>query len=104
MREELKKLGFYFSFQALFLLWGLVPVAGHIIYLLVGGLFSILFLGFEYVDYPLAGRLIPFGEKRERTLRYGRRMFAFRSAVSLSLLISGLDFEKKGLSSAGQKN
>ena len=87
MKEELKKLGFYFFVQGIFFIWSLVPLVGPIVYLILGGGFSVLFLGFEYLDYPLARRLVPFGEKRSLVARYGWRMFGFGSAVSLSLLI-----------------
>jgi uncharacterized protein involved in cysteine biosynthesis len=85
--EEAKKLGFYFAVQGAFFALSFIPVAGPAIYVTAGGMFTIFFLGFEYIDYPMARRLVPFKQKWSLMIRYRWRVFGFGCAVSLAFLI-----------------
>ena len=84
---EFKKIGFYFIVQLILLLFNVIPVIGQIIYAALGGIFTIYFLGFEYVDYSLSRRLMSFKQKWELCLLYKWRVFGYGMAVSIFLLV-----------------
>lgn len=87
MKEEIKKILFFLAVQACLLLINVVPVAGHIVYLCLGGTFSVLFLAFEYIDYPMARRLIPLNRKLRMLSAYRWRVAGFGLAVTLVFLV-----------------
>lgn len=87
MKEEIKKIVFFLFVQACLLLINVVPIAGHIVYLCLGGIFSILFLGFEYIDYPMARRLVPLNHKLKMIAAFRWRVAGFGLAVTLVFLV-----------------
>lgn len=84
---EFKKIGFYLLIQCLLFLFNIIPIIGQLIYSVLGGIFTIYFIGFEYVDYSLSRRLMPFRKKWKLCLFYKWRIFGYGMAVSLLLLI-----------------
>jgi len=84
---EFKKISFYILVQSILFIFNIIPVVGQIIYSILGGIFTIYFIGFEYVDYRLSRRLMPFKEKWNLCLVYKWRVFGYGLSVSLLLLI-----------------
>ncbi|KPA16244.1 membrane protein containing DUF540 [Candidatus Magnetomorum sp. HK-1] len=84
---EFKKIGFFILVQSILFLFNILPVIGQIIYSVLGGIFTIYFIGFEYVDYRLSRRLMSFKQKWNLCLVYKWRVFGYGMAVSLLLLI-----------------
>ena len=98
---EFKKFGFYLIVQMVLLLFNIIPFFGQIIYSLLGGIFTIYFIGFEYIDYRLSRRLMTFKQKWNLCLAHKWRVFGYGFAVSLFLLIPFINVVVMGISVVG---
>ena len=61
--EELKKIAFYLAALALILLLNLIPVVGQLAYMVCGALLTVIWLGLNFLDYPLARHGLRLGDK-----------------------------------------
>lgn len=82
IREELKKLLFYFSIVIPIFIINFIPMIGGVISFSGGLLFSFFYNALDYLDYPLTRRLISFRKKlsivnSKKTLSYGFGAMAF---------------------------
>ena len=82
IKEELKKLLFYFSVMIPMFLINFIPMIGNTISLVFGSAFSFFYNALDYMDYPLSRRLIKFKEKlkiinSKKTLSMGFGAMAF---------------------------
>jgi len=87
IKVEIIKISFYLFIQLLLFCLNIVPVFGSIAYFFLGGIFTIYFIGFEYIDYSLSRRFLPFKEKYNLLLIYKWRVFGYGSVLSLLLMI-----------------
>ncbi|MBI3855365.1 MAG: EI24 domain-containing protein [Planctomycetes bacterium] len=95
------KLLFFGAIQAALLLLHLIPGVGSVLHPLLSAFVGVLFLGFEYLDYPLDARRVPvpgrFGwmlKNLGATLGFGVVLFPvllvpFVGYVSLPLAVAG---------------
>jgi CysZ protein len=82
IKEELKKILFYFTFIIPLFLINFIPMIGNTISLVFGSAFSFFYNAFDYMDYPLSRRFIKFRQKlkiidSKRTLSMGFGAMAF---------------------------
>jgi len=63
VKQELKKLLFYFSIIIPLLLIDFIPMIGSVIAFVFGSLFSFFYNALDYMDYPLTRRLAGFRSK-----------------------------------------
>jgi len=82
IREELKKLLFYFSIMIPLILIDFIPMIGSVITLVFGSAFSFFYNALDYMDYPMTRRLTGFRKKLKvvssaKMLSYGFGAGAF---------------------------
>jgi len=113
LRNQSLKLLFFGAVQLLLLLLWAIPVVG-LLHPPLSALLTILFLGFEYVDYPLDARQLPVPRRLEwmvahpgATLAYGLVLFPFflipfigyaflpLAVAGAALLVHDIDSPKK---------
>lgn len=61
--NEIKKIGILILIQVILLLFNFIPVIGNIIYVIASPVFVTYFLAFEYLDFTMSRKRMPFGEK-----------------------------------------
>lgn len=82
IKEELKKILFYFLIIIPLFLINFIPMIGSTISVIFGTGFSFFYNALDYLDYPLSRRLVPFRQKlkvvnSKKTLSYGFGGIAF---------------------------
>ncbi len=85
--EEVKKIVFYLAAMACLLLLNLIPVAGQILYVILGTLLTITWLALEFLDYSLSRNQYRFGEKLKFIKLHIFPVFGFGLGVFVVLLI-----------------
>lgn len=86
-KAELGRIGlFVFGFLALLLL-NLVPVIGQAVNAVVAPLYTMFFLGWEYLDYSMERKRMTFGEKRKTVFKNAMPLLGFGAGTMLFLLI-----------------
>lgn len=88
---ELRKLGFFLSIQLLFVLLGLIPLLTPVM-VLVGTLFTMLFLPLEYAGFAMDQRQLRFAQRRTLIWQHRWLMLGFGAAAFLTLLMPFLNF------------
>jgi CysZ protein len=88
---ELRKLGFFLSIQLLIVLLGLIPPLAPVM-VLVGTLFTILFLPLEYISFAMDQRQLRFAQRRTLIWQHRWLMLGFGAAAFLTLLVPFLNF------------
>lgn len=76
LRNQSIKLVFFGAIQALLLLLWVIPVVG-LLHPPLSAIVTILFLGFEYVDYPLDARQLPVPRRFEWMVAHFGATFAY---------------------------
>lgn len=87
IREELKKLLFYFSIMIPLILIDFIPMIGSVITLVFGSLFSFFYNALDYLDYPMTRKLIKFRTKLKIVLSKKALSFGFGAVSFLLTLI-----------------
>jgi CysZ protein len=113
LRNQSIKLVFFGSIQALLLLLWIIPGLG-VLHPPLSAILTILFLGFEYVDYPLDARQLPVPRRFEwmvahlgATLAYGAVLFPvflipFVGYACLPLAVAGASLLVHDIDSRGK--
>ena len=89
---EVKRIFLYLSLIIPLLLLNLIPVLGTVIYGVIFGVVTLLFLAFDFVDHPLGRRRIPFREKRKFMIKHFFSMIGFGAGVFVFLLVPIVNF------------
>lgn len=112
LRNQSIKLAFFGAIQVLLLLLWVIPVVGFL-HPPLSAILTILFLGFEYVDYPLDARQLPIPRRFEwmaghpgATLGFGLVLFPlflipFVGYVCLPLAVAGASLLVHDIDSPG---
>jgi CysZ protein len=112
LRNQSIKLAFFGAIQALLLVLWVIPVVGFL-HPPLSAIVTILFLGFEYVDYPLDARQMPAARRFEwmfgrlgSTFGYGLVLFPvflipFAGYVCLPLAVAGASLLVHNIDSPG---
>ncbi|MEO6693977.1 MAG: EI24 domain-containing protein [Ignavibacteria bacterium] len=95
IKEELKKLAFYFSIMIPLILIDFIPMIGSVITLVFGSLFSFFYNALDYLDYPLTRRITKFrnklktvGSKRNLSLGFGCIAFILTLLPLINVLLN----------------
>jgi len=84
IREEFKKLLFYFSFIIPLFLINFIPMIGSVVSFTAGLLFSFFYNALDYLDYPLMRRMTPF--KKKLSVVNSQRMLSLGFGATAFLL------------------
>ncbi|MEW6263133.1 MAG: sulfate transporter CysZ [Thermodesulfobacteriota bacterium] len=85
--EELKKIVFYLAALAVILVLNFIPVVGQVLYTVLGFLLTVMWLGLNYLDYPLARHGYRFGGKLGFLKKNSRAAFGYGLGVLLGFLV-----------------
>jgi len=84
IKEELKKILFYFSVMIPLILIDFIPMIGSVITLVLGSAFSFFYNALDYLDYPMTRRMIGFRKKLSVVI--SKRMLSFGFGAGAFLL------------------
>ncbi|HEY5536291.1 MAG TPA: EI24 domain-containing protein [Ignavibacteria bacterium] len=96
-RDELIKLSFYFLVIFIFFLIGMIPLIGGIFSAIFGFLFSVFFCALDFLDYPMARKLLPLRKKISIVSRGGMLTFGFGLTSFILMFIPFLNVFTKPL-------
>ncbi len=96
-KDELIKLSFYFLVIFIFFLIGFIPLIGGIFSAIFGFLFSVFFCALDFLDYPMARKLLPLRKKISIVSRGGMLTFGFGLTSFILMFIPFLNIFTKPL-------
>lgn len=84
--NEVKKLVYFTAMQLLILPLNLIPVAGSVVYAVVGGYLTWMFLGYAFLEYPIEQEAWVISMRQRRQYLRSRRWAVLGFGCSASLL------------------
>jgi len=84
---ELKKLLFYFTGLFIFFLINLIPIAGNVVSVTLGTIFSFFYNALDFLDYPLTRQLASFRTKLKSAQSGGMVTYGFGAMAFLMMFL-----------------
>jgi CysZ protein len=87
IKIEIQKLLFYFTGLFIFILINLIPIAGNVVSVTLGTVFSFFYNALDFLDYPLTRQLASFRTKLEAAQSGGMVTYGFGAMAFLMMFL-----------------